>query len=794
MHTLDQILRYLSAGATTTSAPVGTASSCTPSNGNGKGGSAQASIRPFDVATQPPPIRRYRVTTGPVAVPEVLTPWRLPANHCALITDDGRGLAGALANELARAGWGCAIGHLPTRSAPQAQVKVVAIDWTDENRLAQGLAALGRGAGGEPGLRPQRAHRGLPAGRPENVRLTMGSKETVRIANAGGYWGDDPHALRRQLEGPLPLDYLSIDYLAEVTMSILRKQMAKDPSLGYARDFIAQVSPLLDLIVRKGVRLITNAGGVNPRACARALDEAARARGLRLRIALVEGDDLAPRMGELLGRGLAFRHLETGQPLGPAADRLLSANAYFGALPVARALALDPQVVICGRVTDTGITLGPLMHAFGWGPEDWDRLASGIVAGHLLECGAQATGGNFTDWPKVPSFLDMGFPIAECREDGSFTVTKHPGSGGLVTCQTVREQLLYEMGQPRAYLTPDVIADFTTIRLEQEGPDRVRVWGIQGRPPTDQLKVSIALAEGFKAGGALILSGPDARAKAEVFTQVFWERCRRELERAGLPPLDDACTEYVGHDATHRSLTPPGAPSEVLLRLSARARERASLEVFRKLLPSLILSGPPGVAVTGGAPAVSEVVAYWPALMPRDLAQPAVRLWEGGEEREGEEALPWPPAQASGAPLPPPQDPWLGFPEEGPRLRVPLMAIAHARSGDKGDTVNIGLIGRSPQCYAWLRDHLGPEQVRTWFASHCRGRVERHLVPNLWALNFLLEESLGGGGTLSLFVDAQGKTFSQALLRCVVEVPQALLSTVAPAARACPGELQEARP
>ncbi len=611
----------------------------------------------------------------------------------------------------------------------------------------------------------------------------MTERKIVRIANAGGYWGDDPWALRRQVRGALELHYVSIDYLAEVTMSILRKQMSRDPALGYARDFITQIEPLLEEILAKGIRIITNAGGVNPSACAGALAAAARARGLSLRIAVVDGDDIAPRIPALLASGVELRHMETGQPLAPVADRILAANAYFGAMPVAAALARDPHVVICGRVTDTGITLAPLVHEFGWGPGDYDLLASGIVAGHLIECGAQATGGNFTDWKKVPSFIDIGYPIVECRRDGTFTVTKHPGTGGLVTCQTVREQLLYEMGHPRTYLTPDVVADFSTVDIREDGPDRVRVERVQGRPPTDLLKVSIAYADGWKSQGSLIVSGPDARAKAELLASAFWKRCEAE------GPLAATCTEFVGDDSTHRALTPRHRPQEILLRLSARAAAPADLQAFRKLLPAMILSGPPGVAVTGGVPALSEVVSYWPALVPRGLVLPEARILEEGRVTWDSGPLAWPGSEGAGTTPFDATDPWTLAPGAGAQVRVPLMRIAHARSGDKGDTANIGLIGRSGPCYAWLRDNVTAERVRAWFGSHCRGRVERHPVPRLWALNFLLEETLGGGGTVSLHQDAQGKTLAQALLRCEVEVPAALLATIAPQNRPCPGEI-----
>ncbi len=621
------------------------------------------------------------------------------------------------------------------------------------------------------------------------------TRDLIRIANAGGYWGDDPYALRRQVEGALPLDYVSIDYLAEVTMSILQKQRLKDPGAGYARDFITQIEPLLERILERRIRIITNAGGVNPMACAEALAAVARAKGLRLRLAVVSGDDIAPRLGELRARGVDLRNLETRESFAPFVEKALAANAYFGARPVVEALRGDPDLVICGRVTDTGITLAPMIHAFGWAATDYDHLAHGIVAGHIIECGAQATGGNFTDWQKVPSFVDMGFPIVECSPDGSFVVTKQPGSGGLVTAQTVREQLLYEMGDPQAYLTPDVIADFSSIQLQSAGPDRVRISGVKGRPPTDLLKVSVAYADGLKASGSLIISGPDAREKAEVFARVFWERCASELHKAGLPALDDTATEFIGDDSTHRGLSPEHLASEVLLRLSARCSDRKPLDVYRKLLPSMILSGPAGVAVTGGAPVISEVVSYWPALMPQEHALPVVALLEergtGRLERISQTGpLAWPVTNGGGGSDTPVADPWTAYAVAGgATIRVPLMRLAHARSGDKGDTANIGLIGRSPECYAWLRDHITAERVKTWFASICHGPVERFAVPDLWALNFLLEGSLGGGGTRSLFIDAQGKTLSQALLRCQVEVPEALLATIRPQDAPCPGEL-----
>jgi hypothetical protein len=602
------------------------------------------------------------------------------------------------------------------------------------------------------------------------------------------------------VRGPLPLDYISIDFLAEITMSILQKQYARDPKAGYARDFVTQLEPLLEEILERRIRIITNAGGVNPKGCAEALFEMARRRGVPLKVAVVGGDDLKGRIEELRARGIDLDNMETGQALGEYRDKILSANAYFGAMPVVDALKEAPDIVLSGRVTDTGITLAALIHEFGWKPDDYDRLAQGIVASHLVECGAQATGGNFTDWEKVPSYIDVGFPILEFEADGSFVLTKHPGSSGLVSLQTVREQFLYEMGHPQFYITPDAIADFSTMALENDGENRVRIRGATGAPPTDLLKVSTALEDGFKCTGSLIVSGPDAREKSRLFADILWRRLEAELASEGLAPLEASQTELVGDDSTHRALTPEHHPTEILLRLSCRDHDRRKLEIFRKLLPGLILSGPAGVAVTGGAPPVSEVVRYWPSLIPQDAAPATVEVFRqeaGGDSPVrvlSKRDLKWPvtggeakPARAIADPFP---RSMLAELAPSPVVEVPLMRIAHARSGDKGDTGNIGLIGRSAHCYVWLRENVGAERVKAWFEGIAKGAVHRYLVPNLWALNFLLEESLGGGGTVSLQIDAQGKTYGQALLRCRVRIPEALVDTIAPSDRAASRELE----
>ena len=449
---------------------------------------------------------------------------------------------------------------------------------------------------------------------------------TVRIASGQGFWGDWLEAPVRQVEGG-PIDYLMMDYLAEVTMSILQKQKARNPSLGYARDVVPLLERILPRLVERGIRVTTNAGGVNPEACAAAIVEAARRLGLggKLKVGVVTGDDILPRLDELLAKGIPLADMDTGRLLSEIRSGVLSANAYLGAWPVVQALAEGAQVVVTGRVTDTGLTLAPLIHRFGWGAEAWDLLAAGTIAGHIIECGAQCSGGNYlAGWPAVAGLEDVGYPIVEAEPDGSFTVTKHPGTGGAVTVASVTEQLVYEMGDPREYITPDCVADFTTIHLEQGGPDRVHVSGIRGRPATEFLKVSIAYAAGFKAVGTLVYAWPDALAKAREADRVL----RARMERLGLK-FDEVLTEFVGYNATHGPLA--GAPSpdlpEVQLRVGVRSLERAPVERFTRELAPLILNGPPSVTgFAGGRPKVEEIVAYWPALVPKREIRPAVTM------------------------------------------------------------------------------------------------------------------------------------------------------------------------
>jgi Acyclic terpene utilisation family protein AtuA len=402
-------------------------------------------------------------------------------------------------------------------------------------------------------------------------------------------------------------------------MSILQKQKERDPKAGYARDFLTAVQSVLPSITGRGLRVVANAGGVNPTGCAEALRPVAP----NVRIGVVTGDDLLGRLDELVAQGHALANMDTGDPLTTVRDRVLSANAYIGSGPIVEALSRGAQIVVTGRSTDTALTMAPLRHEFGWTATDYDRLAAGIVAGHIIECGAQCSGGNcLYDWRDIPHLADVGYPIIEGSPDGTFVVTKHPGTGGRVSTHTVTEQLVYEMGDPRSYITPDVVADFTTIRLQSDGEDRVKVSGIRGSQPTDKLKVSIAYRSGFKAVGTLVYAWPDALEKARVADRVLRER----LDRLGLK-FDKVLTEFVGVSAAHGPLTPSTDAPEVQLRVGVRSERKSDVEGFSRQIAPLVLNGPPSVTgFAGGRPKVEEIVAYWPALIDKRVVTPTVTI------------------------------------------------------------------------------------------------------------------------------------------------------------------------
>lgn len=453
-------------------------------------------------------------------------------------------------------------------------------------------------------------------------------KEKVRVAGGQGFWGDLLTAPVQQVRGG-QIDYLMLDYLAEVTMSIVQKQRQRDPNAGFARDFVSLMREILPDCVENNIKVLSNAGGVNVKGCAEAIKVVAEELGLsgKVKIGVVTGDDILGRLDEFAEKGFEIKNMETGEPLSAIRDKVQSANVYLGAKPLVEALEKGAQIIVGGRLTDTGLTLAPLMYEFGWSFEDWDKVSAGTIAGHIIECGGQVSGGNCQyDWQNIPDLANIGFPIIEASPNGEFIVTKHENTGGRVNVQSVKEQLLYEMGDPKAYITPDVVADFTSINLKDDGENRVKVFDIKGNENTEFYKVSIAYSAGWKAVGTLVYAYPDAYEKAKAADQIL----RKRLENLGLK-FDVILTEFVGVNATHGHLS--GEPNadipEVQLRFGVRGQSKADVERFTKELAPLILTGPPAVTgFAGGRPKVEEIMAYFPALIPKHLIETTVEIIE----------------------------------------------------------------------------------------------------------------------------------------------------------------------
>lgn len=588
------------------------------------------------------------------------------------------------------------------------------------------------------------------------------SEKTVRIGGASGFWGDSSVGAPQLVRGA-KIDYLVFDYLAELTMSILARARMKDAQAGYATDFPAIVmKSVLREVVAQGIRVVSNAGGLNPSACAAAVARIAEDAGVALTIAVVEGDDLLPRIEDFRARGVT--DLWSGAPL-PA--KLASANAYLGAFPVARALAAGAQVVITGRGVDSAVTLGPLIHEFGWRETDYDRLAGGSLAGHILECGAQATGGLHTDWEQVPDWANIGYPIAECAADGSFVLTKPGGSGGLVTPATVGEQMLYEIHDPARYLLPDVSCDFTDVRMAQAGPQRVRVSGARGAAPTDSYKVAATWADGWRLSAQLTLIGIDAARKAQRTGEAILERTRALFAARGWHDYRRTRIETLGAEHAYGPHGRVPHAREVILRLVAEHAAREPLELLAREVAPAGTSWSPGTTGSGlGRQSPVPVVKLFSFLVPK--ADVAVRVrFEGVEEA-------WVPAATpAGSGVPPARHPEFGMPQ-GPAVTLPLVTIAWARSGDKGNTENIGVIARHADFLPVIAHEVTPERVAAHFAYCVEGPVTRHDVPGIGAWNFVLERALDGGGMASMRADPLGKGFAQMLLDLPVAVPAAL--------------------
>ncbi len=453
-------------------------------------------------------------------------------------------------------------------------------------------------------------------------------KEKIRIASGQGFWGDLIDAPFHQVTKG-EIDYLVMDYLAEVTMSILQKQKSRNPNLGYAVDLVGVIKRVLPITKSKGIKIITNGGGVNPTACADAiLNEAKNLNIENLKVAVVVGDDIMDKIDYLIEKRVQLKNLETGELIKKVREKLLSANVYFGAFPIVEALKLGADIVITGRTTDTGLTLAPMVYEFGWGKKDYDLLAAGTVAGHILECGAQASGGNFLgDWKSIKNMAEIGFPIAEAFPDGTIVITKHKNTGGRVSFETVAEQLIYEIGNPKEYITPDCIADFTSIKLKEIGKDKVKVYNVKGKPETKFYKVSCSYQDGYSASGSLTYSWPDALSKAKAADKIL----RKRLKNLNLK-FDEIRTEFLGYNACHETLSKPLKEediNEVVLKVSVRGKDKESVNRFTQEIAPLILTGPPSVTgFAGGRPKPKDVIAYWPALIPKKYVQPIVKILE----------------------------------------------------------------------------------------------------------------------------------------------------------------------
>ena len=613
-----------------------------------------------------------------------------------------------------------------------------------------------------------------------------GTKQLVRIGCGAGFWGDSGEG-PKQLVGSgqiaPQIDYLILDYLAEITMSLLARARSKDPATGYATDFPDVIARLAPRIKQHSIRVVTNAGGVNPKACQEVLAAKLKAAGIDLRIGIVAGDDLLPRAAEMKQQGI--REMFSG---GEFPDKPWSVNAYLGAFPIAAALDAGADIVITGRCVDSALALAPLVHEFGWKATDYDLLSAGSLAGHVIECGTQATGGIVTDWKSTVEDWDrMGFPIAEVARDGSFIATKPTGTGGRVAPETVAEQIVYEIGDPASYLLPDVTCDWRELSLRQAGPDRVEIRGAKGRAPTDSYKVSATYQDGFRATGTMMIGGRDAVARAEATAGAILRRTRRIFGERKLGDYLRSDIEVLGAEANWGEQARARGTREVILKLSVHHADRAALEIFsREFLPSATSMAQGITGFAGGRPAVTPLVRLFSCLVPKEEVSVSVEL-DGA-------AVPYLPlplgvgaggrGEVSPAPATPPLTPPVpqGLPAvarggelaiegRGGTETVPLIALAYGRSGDKGDSANIGVLARRPEFVPLLRAQLDADAVKRYFAHFVRGRVERFEIPGLHGFNFLLHEALGGGGMASLRYDPQGKMLAQILMDFPLQVP-----------------------
>lgn len=590
--------------------------------------------------------------------------------------------------------------------------------------------------------------------------------ECLRIGCGGAFWGDSPEG-PRQLVNSGQIDVMVLDYLAEITMSLLAKARVKNPEAGYATDFTEVVAQLAPQIAAQKIKVVTNAGGVNPQACRRALAEKLSAHGISLKIGIVEGDDLLSLDDQFRSAGI--REMFTGASFPQA--KLWSSNAYLGALPIAAALKAGADIVITGRCVDSALALGPLIAHFGWAADDYDRLAAGSLAGHVIECGTQATGGIVTDWKNVvDDWDDMGFPIAECRSDGSFVLTKPAHSGGIITPGTIAEQIVYEVGDPAAYLLPDVTCDFRRVRVVPAGNDRVEISGARGRAPTSQYKVSTTYQDGFRASGSMMIGGVDAVDKAKAVAAAILKRTRRLLAERGFADYSSVDVEVLGSEANWGPHARAQQTREVVLKLAVKHAEKAALEVFSKEVIPAATSMAQGITgFAGGRPSVTPVVRLFSWLV--DKSEVPIAVDVDGVRLDFSPVCPVAEARVVPEVLPADESASSTAPAAAASRSVPLIALAYGRSGDKGDTANIGVIARRDDDLPLLRAQLTAPAVAGYLSHLVKGRVDRFEWPGLHGFNFLLQDALGGGGMASLRHDPQGKLLAQILMDFPIQVP-----------------------
>lgn len=590
--------------------------------------------------------------------------------------------------------------------------------------------------------------------------------KTVRIGCGAGFWGDSPEG-PQQLVRSGKIDYLVMDYLAEITMSILARMKAKKPDLGYATDFVTMVMKLLAKeISEKKIKVVTNAGGVNPEACRDALEAVFKEQGLDLKIAVVRGDDLSARADAYRAAGVT--EMFSGAPMP---ERMASVNAYLGAFPIAAALKAGADIVITGRAVDSAIVLGPLVHEFGWRESDYDLLSAGSLAGHVIECGAQATGGVFTDWQDVNGWDRMGFPIAECHADGSFEISKPENTGGLVSVGTVSEQIVYEVGDPTAYILPDVTCDWADVTVEQTGTDRVMVRGARGHAPTPSYKVSATYADGYRSGVTMMIAGRDAAAKARKTGEAILARSERLMNEAGFGGFTETSMEILGAESNYGAQSRAGQAREVVLKIAVRHSSKDALLIFgREIYPAATSMAQGITGFAGGRPEPQPVIRLFSFLA--DKVDIPVSVSYRDQDIAVQPFLPNDPAPARR-----PVANIAPVSTGGKTAEVPLIAVAHGRSGDKGDIGNIGVLARHADYLPWIRASLTDQAVRNYFAHFVKGKVERYEWPGLNGLNFMLHQGLAGGGIASLRHDPQGKALAQILMDFPISVPAEWLQT-----------------